>query len=67
VVRLTSRDAEGPENLERVREAGYSAMRLDTVPGDLRPVALYRPPGFVEIEPYRPNPVTGALVFELTP
>jgi putative acetyltransferase len=54
------------EVVRRAREAGYRAMRLDTVPGMTEAVALYRSLGFHEIEPYRPNPVPGALFFEFT-
>jgi putative acetyltransferase len=47
------------------REAGYRAMRLDTVPGMLKAITLYRSLGFREIPPYRHNPIEGALFFEL--
>jgi putative acetyltransferase len=48
-----------------VRELGYKAVRLDTMPSMTRAVALYRQYGFREIEPYRFNPEPGALFFEL--
>ena len=52
-----------------IREAGaanYEAMRLDTVePLMSAAVAMYRTLGFDEIQPYRPNPIAGALYMEL--
>jgi putative acetyltransferase len=48
------------------RTIGYRKMRLDTVePVMPNAVAMYRRLGFVEIEPYRANPIDGALYMEL--
>ncbi len=45
---------------------GYRAMRLDTVPSEMgAAVEMYRKFGFVEIPPYRKNPITGAKYMEL--
>ena len=52
--------------IAEARLVGYGKMRLDTVePVMPNAVAMYRRLGFMEIEPYRPNPIAGALYMEL--
>ncbi len=52
--------------IAEARLIGYRKMRLDTVnPVMPNAVAMYRRLGFVEIEPYRSNPMEGALYMEL--
>ena len=52
--------------IAEARLIGYRKMRLDTVePVMPNAVAMYRRLGFVEIDPYRANPIAGALYMEL--
>ena len=51
--------------VEAGRDAGYTLMRLDTLPSMEAARRLYRSLGFEEIEAYRPNPVHGTTYFQL--
>ena len=52
--------------IEEARKIGYTHMRLDTIADRMdRAVALYKSIGFVEIPPYRNNPVDSATFLEL--
>lgn len=51
--------------LEEAKKIGYAKMRLDTVPQMKEAINLYRQIGFKEIEPYRKNPIDGALYMEM--
>jgi GNAT superfamily N-acetyltransferase len=48
------------------RAAGYGALRLETLPGEMdAAIAMYRRAGFRPIAPYVAAPVPGALYLEL--
>ena len=51
--------------IAEARAGGFAKMRLDTLPmmGDAQ--KLYRTLGFVEISPYRFNPIAGSKFMEL--
>jgi putative acetyltransferase len=51
--------------IEEGRVAGYTSMRLDTVPSMTAALGLYASLGFVDIPPYRDNPIPGARYLEL--
>lgn len=51
--------------VQKAREMGYAAMRLDTLPSMHAAIALYRSMGFRQITQYTENPLEGALFMEL--
>jgi len=51
--------------IDAARKIGYRQMRLDTLPSMIGANRLYESLGFVEIEPYRHNPIKGARFMEL--
>jgi GNAT superfamily N-acetyltransferase len=53
------------EVINRAKRLGYEKMMLDTVPSMVEAITLYRSLGFVGCEPYRYNPVEGAVFMDL--
>ncbi len=52
--------------IAEARQIGYQRIRLDTVEPVMKDaVEMYRKIGFQEIDPYRANPIAGALYMEL--
>jgi ribosomal protein S18 acetylase RimI-like enzyme len=52
--------------IAEAKKRSYARMRLDTAPSMEAARALYMSVGFREIEPYRYNPIEGAVFMELT-
>jgi ribosomal protein S18 acetylase RimI-like enzyme len=50
--------------LDAAKQLGYKYIRLDTVPQMHSAIKLYKTAGFYEIEPYRFNPIEGAIYME---
>jgi GNAT superfamily N-acetyltransferase len=50
--------------LDATKQLGYTSIRLDTVPSMRSAIKLYESVGFREIDPYRFNPMPGAIFME---
>lgn len=50
--------------MAEAREKGFTRMRLDTLPIMAEAQKLYRSLGFIEIPPYRFNPIEGSKFME---
>ena len=50
--------------IDIARELNYKKIKLDTLPGMTQAQRLYRSFGFVDIAPYRFNPVEGTVFME---
>src|SRR5687768_641267 len=51
--------------IEAAREAGYSTLKLDTLPSMAQAQRLYSRLGFVDVAPYNDNPVRGVCFLAL--
>jgi GNAT superfamily N-acetyltransferase len=52
--------------IAEARVIGYRRMRLATIIGKMdHAISIYRQLGFSDIDPYRANPIPGALYMEL--
>jgi ribosomal protein S18 acetylase RimI-like enzyme len=51
--------------INAAKHIGYEYMRLDTLPSMKSANILYKSLGFRQIEPYRLNPIEGAIYLEL--
>jgi ribosomal protein S18 acetylase RimI-like enzyme len=51
--------------IEHAAAVGYKKMRLDVIENMIAAVGLYRSLGFKPSDPYRHNPIKGALFMEL--